>query len=262
MQMVVHRWQTENSVVCLIQQNITIMDWTICTSPFSVFKICLVLCLSLCLCLIIRVINALVLWSLTLRSMLCICSALLCRGSILSREGRQQWEGGFTEHRSEREIARNREEDVGDPPSSHFLQCCTWASVFSEGGRQRERQRKWERGSSNLCHRELYSYNAPPSPPPPLCLFQSLSFFPPSAVKTAFFSWLAKSGLGKAGFSPVWFLDGGRRRWRFEERDRGSDSQRKGNIDRIQGDSITHDSGLRSLITMEEARRRRVWLGM
>lgn len=248
-------------------------DWKLCRlldtakhhdygSPFSVFKICLVLCLSLCLCLIIRVINALVLWSLTLRSMLCICSALLCRGSILSREGRQQWEGGFTEHRSEREIARNREEDVGDPPSSHFLQCCTWASVFSEGGRQRERQRKWERGSSNLCHRELYSYNAPPSPPPPLCLFQSLSFFPPSAVKTAFFSWLAKSWLGKAGFSPVWFLDGGRRRWRFEERDRGSDSQRKGNIDRIQGDSITHDSGSRSLITMEEARRRRVWLGM
>lgn len=171
-----------------------------CTSPFSVFKICLVLCLSLCLCLIIRVINALVLWSLMLRSMLCICSALLCRGSILSREGRQQWEGGFTEHRSEREIARNREEDVGDPPSSHFLQCCAWASVFSEGGRQRERQREWERGSSNLCHRELYSYSAPPSPPPPLCLFQSLSFFPPPAVKTAFFPDLPNLGLERLDF--------------------------------------------------------------
>lgn len=83
--------------------------------------------------------------------MLCICSALLCRGSILSREGRQQWEGGFTEHRSEREIARNREEDVGDPPSSHFLQCCAWASVFSEGGRQRERQREWEREAPAIC---------------------------------------------------------------------------------------------------------------
>ena len=64
-------------------------------------------------------------------------------------------------------------------------------------------------------------------PPPPSTPSPSLLSFSPSVLEPA----LVQSGLGKAGFPPLHVtgshLDGGRRRQRFRETDRGSENEGK-----------------------------------